>query len=99
MCRRIALARAGPLRAPDEAEMHARGHDLHEAGEHVGARAHVAWLLLHPEHLAQLRVASHQLEELAFREGVEELDAPHRQSSMRFALGMTDEVVGDLARA
>ncbi len=75
------------------------GHDLHQPREHVGARARVARLLLDPQHLAQVRVASHQRQELAFRERVEELDAGDREAGVRGAFGMADEVVVDLARA
>ncbi len=76
--RRVALAGAGPLGTSDVAEVDAVGHDLHQPGEHVSASAHVARLLLHPHDLAQLGIAVDQLQDLAFRERVEQLHARHR---------------------
>src|SRR5205085_3690267 len=79
--RRVALARARALGPTDVSEVDVLGHDLHEPWEHVGTRAGVARLLPDPQDLPQVGVARHQLEELAFRERVPELDARDREAS------------------
>src|SRR3954470_4568917 len=47
-----------------------RGHDLHEAREHVRPRAHVARLLLHPDDLLEVRVARDELAHLRLGERI-----------------------------
>src|SRR3954451_12150666 len=95
----IALARRRALGAADEAEVEVLRHDLHEAGEHVGAGAHVARLLLDPDDLAEVRVAADELRDLRLGERVEELDAPDGDALVGLAVRVADEVVVDLAGA
>src|ERR1700730_5642373 len=96
---RIALARRGSLGAPDVAELKRLGQHLEQAWRHERAGAHVAWLLLDPDDLPELRVARDELHQLALRERVQELDAPNRDPGMLWPGRVTDQVVVDLSRA
>src|SRR5262245_26343330 len=60
--RRIALAGRCALGPADIAELEWARQDLQQPRRHVGARPHVARLLLHPGDLAQVRVARDLLE-------------------------------------
>src|SRR3954449_5340776 len=96
---RIALARRGALGPADVAELQRAGQDLQQPRRHVGARAHVARLLLHPGDLAQVRIARDLLEDLLLRERVQQLDARDRHAVVALARRVALEVVVDLAGA
>ena len=63
------------------------------------AGAHVARLLLHPHDLLEVRVGLDELEDLALRERVQQLDAADRDALVALARRAADEVVVDLAGA
>src|SRR4051794_3735095 len=96
---RVALAGRRALGTADEAEVQVLRHDLHQAGEHVRAGAHVARLLLDPDDLAQVRVAADQLGDLRLGERVEQLDAADGDALVALAVRVADDVVVDLAGA
>src|SRR4051795_76723 len=96
---RVPLARRGALGPADIAELERAREDVQQPRRHVGARAHVARLLLHPRDLAQVRVARDLLEDLLLRERVQQLDARDRDAVLALARGVALEVVVDLAGA
>src|SRR4051794_29543593 len=96
---RVALGRRGALGPADVAELQLARQDLHEARGHVRAGAHVARLLLQPDDFSEVRVAGDELEDLALRERIQQLDAADRDALVVRALLRADEVVVDLARA
>ena len=95
----VALSWRGPIGAANVAKFEAFGEDLHQAREHVFARAHVARLLLHPDDLLKVRVASEEFAQVAFGEWVELLYAADRDALVALATLVADKVVVDLPGA
>ena len=75
------------------------GQDLRHPPAHERAGAHVARLLLHPDHLLEVRIAVHQLRQLDLGERVEQLHPRDRDVRRGRALLVHRDVVVDLARA
>src|SRR5438270_9501932 len=95
----IPLARARAPRPSRVHELHGVRLRLLETVADGAERSHVLRLLLHPDELAQARVAAQQIRRLLHRERIQLLEARDRNALRLAAPLVAGDVVVDLARA